>query len=130
MHTLNLRDLLKDLRDASKAKCFMSHEQLEQIYDKMSGGDMKARRVLDHFTMYLGARGVFGEMHVAILAALYSTGFHGNAIVQAFESNDFSFDETCNRAIFSLIRSPFPWIEDPKNKAAAGKVSDEEGIPS
>lgn len=119
--TMHLKGLLKDLQDAvnsQNSKRTMTNDQFERLIEMMSDGDLKARRILGHLNAYLISCGVWGEMHVAILAGLYAQGFQGLEMVKAFEDNDFSIDATCHKAIYSLIQSQFPFIEDPKDPAA------------
>lgn len=115
-------EMLRAAADKTGGQQFMSNEQLKQLFDAMAEGDPKAKRIVENLVLQSAGRGVTGEFLVALLAGLHSIGFRGQALIQAFEANDYSFDRTWSRGIFALIRSEFPFIQDPftpESEAAA-----------
>ena len=101
-------------RESQAARNVVSDESIARMMAMMHGGDPKAKRIVGDLLFQFGKRGFTGEAGLALFAGLHSIGFHGQALVQAFEASEYNFERTYLKGMFALIRSEFPFIELPE----------------
>ena len=107
-----IEKILKQQRES--ARNAVSDESIARMMAMMHGGDPKAKRLVGDLLFQFGKRGLTGEAGLALFAGLHSIGFHGQALVKAFEASEYNFERTYLKGMFALIRSEFPFIELPE----------------